>query len=163
MEITPQQLEELRLGALTAIDGLWFLGVEKKFGYEAALELDLEVWRGYGLVMLKRLSRMLELPVDPTSPLELETVRFLLETVCRIDGTLCEGEAGDRDIVFRVLRCPWWDNLGRSGRESHVPCEFIDDTIFRHWLEALDHSLRLEVTRSMPRGDGCCEWVIRRD
>lgn len=162
MEVTPRQLEELRLGALTAIDGLWFMAVEKKFGYDAALELDLEVWKDYGLVLLKRLSRMLGLPLDPADPPGLETVNFLLETVCQVDGTVCEGEVGDGAITFRVHRCSWWDNLSRSGREEHVPCEFVDNTIFRHWLEAVDPSLDFEITHSLPRGDDHCEWVIRK-
>ncbi len=73
-----------------------------------------------------------------------------------------EGEVEGESIVFRVRRCSWWDNLSRSGREKHVPCEFVDNTIFRDWLQAVDPSLGFEITRSLPRGDGHCEWVIRR-
>lgn len=163
MDITPEQLEELRLGALTAIDGLWFLEAERKYGFEAALELDLEVWKRYGLVLLKRLSRMLAVDVGPDSRPELETVNSLMETICRIDGTVCDGKVVDgEEILFRVDRCSWWDNLRRSGRESHVPCEDIDNTIFRHWLESIDPGIEFVITHSRPRGDDFCQWSIRR-
>ncbi len=131
MHITPEQMQDLRLGALTAIDGLWFMAVEKKYGFETALELDLEVWKDYGRVLLKRLARMLGLTIDPAHPPDLPTVNLLLETVCHVDGTQCEGTVTSGEIVFRVQRCSWWDNLSSAGRESHVPCEFVDNTIFR--------------------------------
>lgn len=162
MELTPRQLEELRLGALTAIDGLWFLEVESAYGFEAALELDLEVWKKYGLVVLKRMARMLGLDLTSGPPPDLETVNFLMENICRIDGTECRGEVRGGEVLFRVTRCSWWENLKRAGRERVVPCEDIDNTIFRHWLEAVDPSLDFEITASLPRGDSFCEWVIRR-
>ena len=163
MGLTPQQMEELRLRALTAIDGLWFMAVEKSFGFESALELDLEVWRAYGMVMLKRLTRMLGIALDPQQPPDLATVNLLLEELCRVDGTECAGEVtGDERVVFRVRRCSWWDNLSASGRDSIVPCEDIDNAIFRHWLQAVDPDLGFEITHSLPRGDDHCEWVITR-
>ncbi len=163
MELTREQLEELRLGALTAIDGLWFLEVESEYGFEAALKIDLEVWKKYGLVVLKRMARMLGLGLSPGEPPDLSTVNFLMENICRIDGTECRGEVrGAQDILFRVTRCSWWENLKKAGREKVVPCEDIDNTIFRHWLQAVDPSLDFEITASLPRGDSFCEWVIRR-
>jgi hypothetical protein len=162
LEIKPEQMQELRLGALTAIDGLWFMAVEKRYGFDTALELDLEVWKDYGHVLLRRITRMLGLTIDPTCPPELSTINFLMETICHVDGTQCEGMVCGDEIVFRVHHCSWWDNLSRSGRESHVPCEFVDNTIFRDWLIAIDPGVDFEITHSLPRGDDHCEWVIRR-
>ncbi len=68
MELTDKQMEELRLGALTAIDGLWFMAAERKLGFEAALELDLEVWKDYGVVLLRRIARATGLELDPANP-----------------------------------------------------------------------------------------------
>lgn len=162
MEITPQQLDELRKGALTAIDGLWFMAVEEKFGFDAALELDLEVWKRYGRVLLKRLTRMLGITIDPKDPPDLATINHLMEILCRIDGTQCEGEVVGDEAIFRVTRCSWWDNLSNAGREQHIPCEFIDNTVFLHWLQGIDEAAVFEITHSLPRGDGHCQWVIRR-
>ena len=162
MNITPEQMQELRLGALTAIDGLWFMAVERKYGFDTALELDLEVWKDYGKVLLKRMARMLDLTIDPENPLDLSTINYLLETVCHLDGTQCEGEVQEDEIIFRVNRCSWWENLNRSGRESHVPCEYIDNVIFKHWLQFVDPEIDFEITHALPRGDDYCEWVIRK-
>jgi hypothetical protein len=162
LEISPQQMQELRLGALTAIDGLWFMAVERKYGFDNALELDLEVWKDYGRVILRRIARMLGLTLDPEDPPDLATINLLLETICHIDGTQCEGTVSEGEIVFRVHRCPWRENLNRSGRDSIVPCEFVDNTIFLDWLKSVDPGVSFEITHSLPRGDDHCEWSIRK-
>lgn len=163
MELDESVLNELRLGAITAVDGLWFMAVEKKLGFEAAFELDLEVWKAYGHVQLKRLARALGITLDPESPPDLATVNLLMESMCRIDGTEGAWEMLDEDnSVFRVYRCPWWDNLCSSGRSELVNCELVDNTIFADWLERLDPSIEMEITQSLPRGHEHCEWVLRR-
>ncbi len=163
MKLEPGQLDQLRTGALTAIDGLWFMAVERKLGFEKALELDLEVWNAYGLIMLKRLVRMLGMELDSGNPPDLATVNFLLETLCRVDGTECSWEIADESTsLFSVHRCSWWDNLCSAGRENLVPCEMIDNTIFANWLKAVDPSITLEITKSLPRGDQVCTWVLKK-
>jgi len=164
MELTDGEMEELRLGALTAVDGLWFLAVENRYGFDAALQLDLEVWKNYGLVLLRRLARMKGFRVDPADPPDMANLNDILETLCRVDGTVCSWEVEDEDrSVFRVHRCSWWENLRRAGREKTVPCEMIDNAIFAHWLEAVDPSIRLEIIRSLPRGDDHCAWTLMRE
>jgi hypothetical protein len=163
LDISREQMEELRLGALTAIDGLWFMAVEKKSGFEEALELDLEVWKQYGVVIIKRLARMLGIGLDTQDPPDMATVNFVMEKICEIDGTICKGELlSPQEIRFRVHRCSWWENLNRSGREDIIPCEYIDNTIFRYWLEAIDPTMSFEITHALPRGDAHCEWTIKR-
>ncbi len=163
MDLTHEEMERLRLGALTAVDGLWFLAVEEKLGFEIARELDLEVWKNYGLVLLRRLSRMKGLKIDPADPPDMASLNDILETLCRVDGTECSWEVLDeKRSVFRVHRCSWWENLKKAGREKAVPCEMIDNTIFAHWLEAVDPSIKLSITGSMPRGDDHCAWLLER-
>lgn len=163
MDISEDRINRLRLGAITAIDGLWFLAVERKIGFEGAFELDLEVWKTYGIVQLKRLARMLDIPIEPGRPPDLVTINTLIDALCRVDGTECSWEMLDADSsVFRVHSCPWWDNLCASGRSELVNCEVVDNTIFRHWLEFVDPALGMEITHSIPRGDDHCEWTLRR-
>ena len=163
MELEDGALNELRLGAITAIDGLWFIAVEQRLGFEAAFELDLQVWKSYGQVQLKRLARLLGVALEADSPPDLATVNSLVEALCRIDGTESAWEMLDEETsVFRVYGCPWWDNLRASGRSELVNCELVDNTLFADWLEKLDPGIEMEITRSLPRGDEHCEWILRR-
>ncbi len=163
MEINSEQLERLRLGALTAIDGLWFLALEKHLGFEKTLEMDLEVWKSYGAILLKRIARMNHITLDPQRGMGIDEVQFFLDTLSRIDGTEYSGKLSDGGVLeYRVDRCPWYENLKSSGRENVIPCEMIDNTIFGHWLGVLDKSLSMEFVRSRPRGDDHCAWTVRR-
>ncbi len=43
--LTDQQVAECFHRSFTAVDGLWFMKVEEKHGFEATLEIDYEVWK----------------------------------------------------------------------------------------------------------------------
>lgn len=162
-QLDPEDLTNLRLRALTAIDGLWFLAVERRYGFDEALRMDLDVWSSYGLIQLKRVSKALGISLNHDSPPELEDIGVLLEAVCSIDGTECESQiTNPRTMIFTVHKCPWWDNLKRSGRHEVIPCETIDNSIFAKWLKNVDPSLSFEITKSMPKGAQACEWIVKR-
>lgn len=40
-----KQLKEYLQNSYAKVDGLWFLKTEEQFGFEKALESDLEVWK----------------------------------------------------------------------------------------------------------------------
>jgi len=163
LEISREQMDALRMGAMTAIDGLWFMASESKLGFEAALELDMEVWKNYGMVMLKRVAKAMGLTINPEDPPDLETLGALMEALCDIDGTECRTTVIDADnAVLTVPRCSWWDNLTRAGRQDIIPCEEVDNNTFIWWMKTIDPSLELEITHSLPRGDDRCEWKISR-
>jgi hypothetical protein len=46
MDLDEKQISELWHRSYTAVDGLWFMKVEERYGFEAALDLDDEVWKG---------------------------------------------------------------------------------------------------------------------
>ncbi|MBN2168894.1 MAG: hypothetical protein JW738_06580 [Actinobacteria bacterium] len=163
MEIDNSQLDELRLGAITAMDGVWFMAVEEKYGLEAALQLDVKAWKNYGMAIFRRTARMLGMSLDAGYPPDMEQTGLLFETLCRVDGTESEITFDDRDVCsFKILRCAWWENLERSGRTGRVPCEEVDNEIFAYYAERLDPSLEIETVHSRPRGDSFCEWTISR-
>ena len=48
-------------GLAVAVDGLWFMAVEKATDYDKALQLDVDVWVGYAKVLVKRIRRNFEI------------------------------------------------------------------------------------------------------
>ena len=55
-KLSSQQVAEYFSRSYRAVDGLWFMKVEEKLGFDAALELDNEVWK----VMPKIQARMIK-------------------------------------------------------------------------------------------------------
>ncbi len=119
MELDREQIDKLRLGAITAIDGLWFLSVENHLDFDTALKIDLDVWKNYGIIILKRMGKMAGRPLGKGELIDLPTVKFFLETLSKIDGTEYASEfLDDSTLEFKVHRCPWYENLkeGRQGK-----------------------------------------------
>lgn len=46
---------------LLTVDGLWFLGCEKRYGVEKAIEIDTEAWGAYGTVEARRIKEVLKI------------------------------------------------------------------------------------------------------
>ena len=72
METSKDNLTDLiflQMRNIWSEDGLYFLGIEKRFGVEAAIEIDCEVWSAMGKIEARRLKRLLELNGDSISDL----------------------------------------------------------------------------------------------
>ena len=43
--LNSRQVKEYLQNSYAKVDGLWFLKIEEQFGFEKALDMDLEVWK----------------------------------------------------------------------------------------------------------------------
>ncbi len=151
------QLIQLIRSALTAIDGLWFLELENKVGFDEAFEIDVKVWKRYGPIIIKRIRKAFAITDS-----SLESFLQILEILCDIDGTQFKIEKkSPGEAVLRVLYCPWWENLKRSNRENLVRCDIVDEVIFPEWAKAFNPQLEFLLTNSLPKGQDACEWLIK--
>ncbi len=151
-----KHLIELIRSALTAIDGLWFLEVEEKFGFRDAFEIDLKVWKRYGPIIIKRIRKALAIEDK-----NLDSFLKILEILCEMDGTQFKiEEKTPKKALLRVMYCPWWENLKRSHREDLVRCDIVDKEIFPEWAKAFNPKLGFQLVKSLPDGHTACEWTI---
>ncbi len=156
VQIDSETLIKLLQGAYVAIDGLWFLGVEKNLGFDKAFEIDLEVWKSWGKILIKRIKRNLGIEGD-----DMSSIIKILKIIYLIEGSKHEViKATNKSAVIRVSRCHWYDNLKNAGREKTVPCEEVDAALFPAWAEALNPKISVKQTRSIPRGDEVCEFTL---
>ncbi|WP_455391426.1 DUF6125 family protein [[Eubacterium] cellulosolvens] len=82
-------------------DGLYFLGIEKRFGTDAAIEIDKEVWAAMGKTEARRLKRMLKLSGDGI----LEVLEALKHTSWWLDNKNMEFEANEISAIIRIKDC----------------------------------------------------------
>jgi len=64
----------LQIRNIWRVDGLYFFGIERKFGTEAATEIDAEVWGNMAAIEAKVLQRMFKVGENP----DLATIIGLL-------------------------------------------------------------------------------------
>ncbi len=156
--LTPAQLAELRRQAFLAVDGVWFLEVEQRLGFDQALAVDIAVWERFGPVMVRRIRKMLGL-----DGADAATVEAILHAFWQIEGSQVRRvSASDEKLVYEVERCAWWEHLKRAGRETVVPCDRVTMATYIPLLTAIDPAWEFAMSHALPRGDPCCRWVIRR-
>lgn len=124
-----------------AVDGLWFMKVEEKYGFEAALALDNEVWKIMPKIQARMVKSFLGLENGPAAlfeslvtKLELEGFKFKTEKIR--DG-------------FRIIidDCPWYNLLIKSGREhlAKIVGETICSTEYQVWVSEIAKTVKFKL------------------
>ena len=120
-QLTDKQIAAYFHRSYTAADGLWFMKVEEKCGFDTALEIDDQVWKVLPKIQARMLKSMLFLDEG------IEGLGEGIETRLALEGFEFEAEK-DND-VFKVFikRCPWHELMVKSGREhlSEKVCSLI--------------------------------------
>ncbi len=60
-DLTDEQKTEYFRRSYTAVDGLWFMMVEEKYGFEATLKLDEAVWKVLPKIQARTIKAMMKL------------------------------------------------------------------------------------------------------
>ena len=149
-----------------AVDGLWFMMIEEKRGFDEALELDEAVWRVLPKIQARTIKSMLKLDDGPDGLKEAIAARLALE---EFDYELKEEESG---FVVEIRRCPWHDIMIRSGREelservSEVICQAENSVWAQEFsgkgAEGVGLEIRFERHERLCQGaDRCRLWFGR--
>lgn len=147
---------KLLQGAYVAIDGLWFMSVEKAHGYDEALKMDLEVWSSWVQILCKRIKRVTGIEGD-----DLLSIVKVIKLASEIEGSDFEVvEMGDNRAVLRCANCRWYENLKKAGRTDRVPCDEIEEAIWPSFAKALNPKMQVKQLKSMPRGDESCDFLV---
>jgi hypothetical protein len=138
----------------TAADGLWFMKVEERYGFEVALEVDNEVWKVLPKIQARFLkearkagSGLDALKECLTAKLELDDFRFKVDAVPDSNG-----------IKVFIQRCPWHDLMVRSGREhlSGKVGSTICRTEYAVWASEFGDDISFELGEQICEGAGMC-------
>lgn len=153
-------IKRIRLTAelALAVDGLWFLAAEKAYGYEKALDLDIEVWKRYASVSIKRIKKFISLSSHGLAAIkEIINHDFLWLS---IESEFPE-ETPER-LVFQVKNCPALEAMERTGREL-LTCEPVEGAYLTRLAEVIDPGIRVKPLKLPPRestDEICCKWLF---
>jgi Family of unknown function (DUF6125)/L-2-amino-thiazoline-4-carboxylic acid hydrolase len=137
-DLTDKQKAEYFRRSYTAVDGLWFMMVEEKYGFEAALKLDEAVWKVLPKIQARTIKAMMKLPYGLEGLQEAVAARLCLE------GFVCDLETLENGFEVIVKKCPWHDLMIKAGREELS--EKVGDLICR----AENSAWALEFTEDDP-------------
>jgi hypothetical protein len=146
-----QKIEFLRRN-YTAIDGLWFMKIEEKYGFEAALEIDREVWKVFPKVQARLLKSMTGKDSGLDALVDCYTARLAL------DNFTFHVEKSAYDAKVVIEKCPWHEIMVKSGREKlsgrigNVICQTECET----WAKEFGKDLIFESEGRICKGDKVC-------
>lgn len=111
MKLTSEQIQAFYYRSYTAVDGLWFMKVEEKYGFEKALELDNKVWQIVPKIQARQLKSMLN--CDNT----VSGLKECFKTKLDLEGFEYSLREHTDGFTIIVKKCPWYDLLIKSNRQ----------------------------------------------
>lgn len=157
--LTDRQVAEYFHRSYKAVDGLWFVKVEQRLGFDAALDIDDEVWAVMPKIQARKLQELTGLRNG------LDALRACFTTKLVIEGFEF-AEAADGDgFAVTLTRCPWYDLLLKSNR-AHLAATIGDricTTEYSTWASEFGKDLRFESGERICRGCATCTLRFRRE
>jgi len=154
MELEKEQIIEYFRRSYTAVDGLWFVKVEDKYGFDAALELDRAVWKVLPKIQARMLQHMGRLGQGVAALRDcLETKLFLESFRFRTEGI--GNGSGFRAVISE---CPWYNLLLKSGRENIAAAvgDAICNTEYPVWAAEFGEGICFEMGGRICHGARNC-------
>lgn len=140
-------------------DGLWFTGVEDKFGLEAAVELDLRMWQRYAQTEARRVKEALGLEVH--GPTGVARATGLMTCIAGFDAYVIE-EKGPDHVVVTWPHCRIQETRVSQGRGA-FPCKPMGIAMFEGYIRVLDPRVRVACVFCPPDphpDDAWCQWKL---
>ncbi|MCD6232745.1 hypothetical protein J7K28_09075 [Candidatus Aerophobetes bacterium] len=95
-----------------ALDGLWFMMVEKYFSLEDALKIDEEVWKILPKIQAREVRRLLNLKENT-----LQNFIQVLEVELEVEDYQYQKKITGPRLCFLIKECPWYEIIKKSRKE----------------------------------------------
>jgi len=159
---TEAQIADFLRRSYFVVDGLWFVKVEERHGFEEAMALDEAVWEVMSKIQARKARELLG--IDENS-VEALARAFRLKPAA--EGHDYEMSVSPREAVLTVRVCPWFEILKSSNR-THI-AETIADRICRRefggWAKEFGPGIEVEFEgRLCVETDRCrtCRIAFRK-
>jgi hypothetical protein len=141
---------------LFAVDGLYFLGIEHKFGGDDALEIDTRVWESMAKIEVRRLIKTMGISGEdiPSFMQALRSCSWSLDTERK------EIEVEENRGVYRNTKCRVQTRRIEKGL-GEFPCKGVRHTWLKLFAEELNPKIKVNCLSCPPDehpDDLWCEW-----
>jgi hypothetical protein len=152
IELDSQQVIDYFHRCYKAMDGLWFMKVEEKYGFDSALEVDNEVWKVMPKIQARKLKSMLKLDNGQ------EALFKALKTKLELDGFKFKAERTDSGFRITITDCPWHNLMTKSGRGSLSAAvgTTICSTEYQVWVSEFAETLNFKLKSQLCKNSECC-------
>jgi hypothetical protein len=117
-----------------AHDGLWFQAAEKKFGMEAAIEIDTEAWRYFTVIEAKRIMDRLGMKPGGGIPALVECLKHRFYARLNLQESI---DVSEKSAVFRMIDCRVQSARNRKGLPD-FPCKSVGLVEYSEFARTID-------------------------
>lgn len=145
----------LQIRNLWRVDGLYFLGIEKKFCTEAATEIDAGVWEAMAEIEAKSLQRMFDVGETPDIPIIMDLLR---KSSWALDQPFKTVEISSKRAVLGIDRCRTQEARLSKGMEE-FPCKKVRFGYLKNFAKTLNPNVQVDCLvcppDKHPKGSWC--------
>jgi hypothetical protein len=142
---------------LWRVDGLYFLGIEKRFGTEAATEIDAAVWEAMAGIEAKSLQKMFKVGENPDVAKILDLLQM---SSWALDQPFKTTEISNEHAVLGVGRCRTQETRLSKGL-GEFPCKKVRFGYLRNFAKTLNPKVEVKCQVCPPDKhpkDLWCKW-----
>lgn len=157
IELSAKQIAEYFYRSYTAVDGLWFMKVEEKCGFDATLDIDNEVWKVFPKIQARLLKSMGKLGNGIDALFECLITKLTLERF------KFKAEKTGNSFKITIEECPWHNLMVKSGREklSEKVGTLVCNTEYSVWASEFGDNIRFELKDQICQGSGSCILLFK--
>ncbi len=138
------------------VDGLWFQGVEEKYGMDAAMELDVRMWNREAAIEARRIKKTLNI-TDKGLDGIMKAIPFI---TCTPAMPFHYEERTPNRAVIYCPSCVPQENRVKQGI-GEFPCRPTGDAVFARLIEEFDPSVKFRCIECPPGPhpkEYWCKW-----
>jgi hypothetical protein len=147
----------LQIRNLWRVDGLYFLGIEQKFGTDAATEVDAGVWELMAGIEAKSLQRMFKVDENPDVGIIMDLLR---KSSWALDQPFKTVEVSGKRAVLRIDRCRTQETRLSKGL-CEFPCKKVRFGYLKSFAKTLNPNVEVNCLVCPPDKhpkDSWCKW-----
>lgn len=150
-------LSEYFKKCFVAVDGLWFMMLERADSFDKALEIDKKVWEILPKIQARKIKELLGIEAYNYDDL-VRALKFKLDA----EGFVSSLDIEDGRIAITIKECPWFALLKKANRE-HV-AERVSDAIcsveYLVFAKQFVEIAEIDVGSRRCAGDKVCSLVL---
>ena len=155
-----RMLSEYFKKCFVAVDGLWFMMLEKEDSFDKALEIDRRVWEILPKIQARKVKELLNLEAGNLDGL-VKAFKFKLDA----EDFTSEIIKKDSRINIVIRKCPWLALLKQSNREhlaekvSNAVCTVEYPVFAEEFIRDID----FKIISSRCSGDKTCSFMLEHN
>ncbi|MGY5852393.1 MAG: DUF6125 family protein [Candidatus Thorarchaeota archaeon] len=148
--------------AWQAMDGAYFLALEKKYGMDVAIEMDQAAWRIFSPIEAKRIMREFGIPQDGGLDSLDEALKY--RVYARLNKQATE-RPDENTLVFTMHECRVQVARNRKGLPD-FPCKPVGGIEYEEFAKAIDPRIKTRCRFCPPDehpDDAYCSWEFKME